>query len=204
VGATALLAPQGGSGDEGDGFEDISQLNRGERRLADRPKGGGGQGCDGRFEAIAIAQDAAMLPGEIAQLRDRYIRHRPDGAACVRGRRRGLSAHGATCAGSEHKTFQQRITGQTIGAVNAAARDFAGGVQACNRSAAFEIGVDASHCVMGGGVYWRGFGSEIEAKREARFIDAREALMNKFAAAGGEIEPYVRRIGAFHLRNDRA
>jgi hypothetical protein len=66
VGAAAFLAPQGGSGDEGDGFEDISQLNRRKRRLADRPKGGLGQGRDGRFEAVAIAQDAATLPGEIA------------------------------------------------------------------------------------------------------------------------------------------
>jgi hypothetical protein len=128
VGATALLAPQGGSGDEGDGLEDISQLNRRKRRFADRPKRGDGQGRDGRFEAIAIAQDAAMLPGEIAQLRHRYIRHRPDRAARVRGRCRRLSAHGATGARAEHKTFEQRITGKPIGSVNAAARDFAGGV----------------------------------------------------------------------------
>lgn len=120
----------------------------------------------------------------------------------MRGRCRRLSAHSAASARAEYKTFQQRITRQPIGSVNTATGDFAGGVQARYRSAAFEIGVDAPHRVMGGWVYGRGFVSEIEAKREARFIDARESLVNEFAAAGGEIEPYVRRIGASHFRND--
>ncbi len=204
MGTTALLAPQGGPGDEADGFEDISQLNCRKRRLADRPDGGRGQSRNGRFEAITVAQDAAMLPGEIAQLRHRYIRHRPDRAARVRGRCRRLGSHGATGSRSEYESFQQGVTCKAIGSVDSAAGYFAGGIEAGDRSAAFEIGVDASHRVVGGGVYRRGFVSEIESKRETRFIDARETLVNEFAAAGGQIEPYVRRVCPFHLRYDGA
>ena len=113
------------------------------------------------LKAVARAQQSRMTPHQIAYglgdwfastdrrrpaatQRSRYclIRHgeagsRPDG-----------SDHGVRRARTEHEPFEQRIAGQTIGAVDAGAGGFAGGKQARDRRAPIEIGLDATHHVV--------------------------------------------------------
>ena len=84
--------------------------------------------------------------------------------------------HGVAGAFAEDHTFQERIAGQAVSAVDACTRDFAGGVESGYVGATVEVGLDSAHGVVGGGVDGGRLGAEVDSVVHAGFVDAWEAM----------------------------
>ncbi len=90
-----------------------------------------------------------------------------------------LFSHRTACPCAEDEAFEQRVAGQSVGAVHARACDLAGGEQSGNRRSSVEIGLHPAHDVMRCGTHWNPIAREVEAGPPAHFRDQREPLMNK-------------------------
>ena len=112
--------------------------------------------------------------------------------------------HGPAGACAEDYAFQQRITGQPVGAVYAGTRGFAGREQAGQAAAAIEIGTHTPHGVMRRRMHGRGLSRQVHAVLEARFIDSRKARADEIRAAVPQVEKNVGCAGGSHFRNNGA
>src|SRR5579863_3273681 len=91
------------------------------------------------------------------------------------GRVAEFLAHSLTGTGAEDQTFEQRVAGQAVGAVDASGSGFTGDVEAGQRAATFEIGANAAHRVVRSGTDWDQFASDVNVELETSGVDARKA-----------------------------
>ena len=112
--------------------------------------------------------------------------------------------HGGGGAGAEDDTFQQGIAGKTVGAVDAGAGNFAGGEEAGDGGESVEIGMDATHGVVGGGVNGGGLLGEVEAEVKAGLEDAGEVVLHDAGGEVGHVEEHVGGAGAIDFGDDSA
>ncbi len=109
----------------------------------------------------------------------------------------GVFSHGAAGAGAEDEAFQKRIGGQAIGAVDAGAGDFAGGVEAGDGGAAVEVGLDAAHQVMRGGAHGDEIVCKVEMVLSEEGADAGKTLVQVYAGYMAHVEVDRARFGVW-------
>ncbi len=73
------------------------------------------------------------------------------------------------------RSFEQRIAGKPVRAMQAGAGSFTNSPQAGYRAAPVSVGLDAAHVVMGGGPHRNGVARRVDAMLPAKRIDTREA-----------------------------
>lgn len=161
-------------------------------------------GAENALHAGGVAGDATAFPGEIleglaAECGKLFVAKGE--AAEGLGR---LLGHGVSSAGAEDDAFKQGIAGEAVGAVDAGAGGFAGGIEAGDGSASLKISADAAHEVMRGGMDGSGLPGQIDAEAQAGFVDAGEALADPGGGFVSEVEQHVGGGGRLHFGDDGA
>ena len=103
----------------------------------------------------------------------------------------------------EDEAFEQRVGGQPVGAVDAAARDLAGGVEARHARSGREVGGHTAGGVVLGRRDRDQLGDRVDAVLAADGEDRREALLPELRAEVAGVEPHVRLAGLEHPAGDR-
>jgi len=121
----------------------------------------------------------------------------------LRGAGRVLG-HGDAGARAEDEAFEEGITGEAIGAMDAGGGGFAGSVETGDGSASPKIGFDAAHHEVRGGTYGSEVAGKIQAVAEAGGIDERETLFEEVLGLGGQVEIDMLAIRFVHFADDSA
>lgn len=204
VGAAAFFAGEGGAGHQLGDLVDVAEFGFGAAGGGAGGLAGLGEAVEGFVEAFGAAEEAGAAPGERAEfgLGDAGDDEGRRGRAGAEGA--GFAAHGEAGASAIDEAFEQGITGEAIGSMDAGAGDFAGGVEAGDGGLSIQTGGDAAHGVVGGGEDGAGLAVEVDAVSEAGGVDARETIFDEIGAAAGEVEEDVGGAVAFHFGDDGA
>ena len=204
VGATAFFAGEGGAGHQLGDLVDVAEFGLGAAGGGAGGLAGLGEAVEGFVEAFGAAEEAGAAPGEGAEFGfgDAGDDEGRRGRATAQGE--GFAAHRQAGARAIDEAFEQGIAGESIGAMDAGAGDFAGGVEAGDGGSSVQIGGNAAHGVVGGGEDGAGLAVEVDAVSEAGGVDAGEAVFDEIGAAAGEVEQDVGSAVAFHFGDDGA
>ena len=104
----------------------------------------------------------------------------------------------------EDEGFEEGITGQAVGSVQAGAGDFADGEEAAQGGLALVVGFHASALIVGGGDDGNRLFGNVDAERCAGLVDFREALLEEFSRLARDVEKDALGAGAFHFGVDGA
>jgi hypothetical protein len=193
VGAPAFLAPQSGASHEpghGNEVEEPPGCAIGRRLLhlmllrEVRPI----QPRDGILEIYTCSEQARRPPHQFSHGRCGHptILSKPAGSRRRSGlltirlqpSRRRRPLHGYCSTSSKHEAFEQRITGETVGAVDAGAGNLSGCKQSRQRSPAPFVGFDTTHHVVRRWANRNRIASEIETETTASFRNRRKPPMH--------------------------
>ena len=160
----------------------------GERALRDRL-----QRMDSRSQSRRVARNAARLPSDLAYRRffDIRVSLGLGNFAGMGGRRSGVS-HGSAGPGSEDKSFQQGITGQTVRAMHPRARRFTRSEQSRHARAAFRVGADTAHRIVSRRMNRDRTRRNVDAMLQACLVDTRKSSPHKLGIHVRKIEVNVR------------
>ena len=113
-------------------------------------------------------------------------------------------SHGGAAAGAKDESFQKGIAGQAIGAVDSGAGSFSGGEEARERGAPVEVSLHSAHHVMRGGAHRDQISSDIQAKRLAGGVNARETFSHVVGVESRHVE--IDKVGSnfMHFCDDGA
>ena len=140
------------------------------------------------FQAFVGANNANVIPHKASQLipvvgnHDRLIGIGDaaviPGRKCEQGCRFAQSNVVAGGTGKDH-ALHQRVTGQSVGAMQAAASGLADGVQAGNVGATMQVCDHAATGVMGCRHHGNGLAADVNAQLQAAGVDVGEMLLDK-------------------------
>ena len=105
---------------------------------------------------------------------------------------------------AEDQPFEQGIACQPVGSVHARCGRLSRGIQTGQGSPAPQVGLHAAHHVVRRGANRRNVGRQIQTVAQARFVDSREPLLQKFLALLGHVQIDVLAVRAMHLSDDRS
>jgi 3-dehydroquinate synthase len=204
VAAAAFAAIEGGLGDEEADTAHAAEFVIETGGLFAGFERHGPEHADSGLEALFIAADTAVLPGDGAEVGFRHGGEDFGAGNLALGGAGGEAGHGGGGTGAEDDAFQQGVAGEAVGAVDTGAGDFAGGKEARDGGEAVEIGMDAAHGVVGGGMDGGGLFGEIEAVVEAGLEDAGEVVLHDAGGEVGHVEKHVGGAGAGDFRDNGA
>ena len=216
--AAAFVAQHGAADDEVGGHHQVSQLDEVTRYpetgvvLVDLVV----QQLDamlGAGQALVGAHDAHVVPHEAAQLipvvrDDDFLVGIGDSAGVpLRQRRDHVLVLGEDVLGGgagEHETFQQRVGGEPVGAVQSGEGHLAGSVKPLHIGAAVEVGHDAAAGVVGGGHDRNRLSGDVYAQFHALGVDIGEVGLEEVRRFVRDIEIDAVQAAFFHLVVDGA
>ena len=163
------------------------------------------QPADGLGQSVGGAQDADARRHRGLEIDTSFEGDEPRDTLVIGGGRPRAQLAGQDLGdpAREHETFEQRVGGQAVGTVHAAARHLARGEETGYVAAAIEVRDHTAGGVVLGRRDGDQVGRGVDAVLAADCEDRRESLLPELRTEVAGVEPHVRPAGLEHPAGDR-